>query len=50
MSKSYLDFSKVGMKTYVTNRKLEGASKSSVNREISFVKSVLNRGVEWGYI
>ncbi|MFC1650872.1 tyrosine-type recombinase/integrase [Candidatus Latescibacterota bacterium] len=44
------EISKIGMKTYVTNRKLEGASNSTVNREISFVKSVLNRATEWEYI
>ena len=44
------EISKIRMKTFVTNRKLEGASNSSVNREISFTISVLNRAVEWGYV
>jgi len=42
--------SKVYVQGYMANRKSEGSSNASVNREIAFLKSVLERAVDWEYL
>ena len=42
--------SKIMAQTYVTRRKHAGVSNATVNREVTFLKSLLQRAVDWGYL
>jgi len=42
--------SKVMVQTYMTDRKREGASNATVNREVACMKSMLARAVDWEYL
>ncbi|MFC1551531.1 tyrosine-type recombinase/integrase [Candidatus Latescibacterota bacterium] len=42
--------SKIKVQTYMTRRKRTGVSNATVNREVTFLKSLLQRAVDWGYI
>ncbi len=41
---------KLMVKTYMANRKLDEVSNATVNKEVSCLKGVLSRAAEWGYI
>jgi len=42
--------SKIMAQTYMTRRKHSGLSNATVNREVTFLKSLLQRAVDWGYL
>ena len=42
--------SKVIVQTYMTDRKREGTSNATVNREVACLKSMLARAVDWEYL
>ncbi len=44
------DISKIKMQTYITRRKRKGVSNATVNREVTFLKSLLQRAVDWEYL
>jgi site-specific recombinase XerD len=44
------NITKVMVKTYMANRGNDGASCSTINREVACLKCILSRAVEWEYI
>ena len=42
--------SRIMVQTYMTDRKREGASNATVNREVASLKSILARAVDWEYL
>lgn len=44
------DISKIMAQTYMTRRKRTGVTNATVNREVTFLKCMLQRALDWGYL
>jgi excisionase family DNA binding protein len=49
-NKTLLEISPLNVEAYKAHRKAEGASPATINRELACLKTIFNKGVEWGKI